>query len=58
MLKLPAKVKTKRPVNNKTPKIATNFIFDFRSDFDGQGSYTGVNSENIYSEPVQDADDL
>ena len=58
MLKLPEKAKLKIPVNNKTPKTATNFIFDFRSEFDAQGSYTGVNNENIYSEPVQDADDL
>ena len=58
MLRLPAKAKLRIPVNNKTPKTATNFIFDFRSEFDAQGSYTGVNNENIFSKPVQDADDL
>ena len=44
----------------KVPRIANKkyFIFDFKSDFDAQGSYTGVNAENIYDSPVQDADDL
>ena len=55
ILKLLAKVKI--PVS-RTPKIANKFIFNFESDFDAQGSYTGVNSENVYEKPVQDADDL
>lgn len=29
-----------------------------RSRFDPDGSYTGVCKDNIYDEPVQDADDL
>ena len=42
------------------PRIANKkyFIFDLKSEFDAQGSYTGVNAENIYDSPVQDADDL
>lgn len=31
---------------------------DMRSDEDSLGSYTGICSENIYEQPVQDADDL
>ncbi len=38
-----------------TLKVASK---NFASDFDTQGSYTGVNSENIYEKPIQDADDL
>lgn len=29
-----------------------------KSKFDSQGSYTGVDAEDIYAKPVQDADDL
>ncbi len=35
-----------------------NLSPDFESNFDSQGSYTGVNSDDIYEKPVQDADDL
>ena len=31
---------------------------DMRSEEDRLGSYTGVNSENEYEKPEQDADDL
>ena len=31
---------------------------DMRSDKDSLGSYTGVNSDNKYEKPEQDADDL
>lgn len=31
---------------------------DMRSDGDSLGSYTGVNSDNEYEKPEQDADDL
>ncbi len=31
---------------------------DMRSEKDSLGSYTGVNSENKYEKPEQDADDL
>ena len=30
----------------------------FRSKFDVNGSYTGVDSSDRYEKPVQDADDL
>jgi hypothetical protein len=30
----------------------------FASDFDAQGSYTGVDVYDKYEKPVQDADDL
>ena len=47
------KTKAKQPVL-KTPRIANKFI----SNFDVQGSYTGVNAEDVYEKPIQDADDL
>ena len=31
---------------------------DMRSNGDSLGSYTGVNSQNEYEKPEQDADDL
>ena len=31
---------------------------DMRSEEDSLGSYTGVNSQNKYEKPEQDADDL
>ncbi len=44
-------VKTaQRTANKLKPK--------FKSGFDSQGSYTGVNSSDIYEKPIQDADDL
>ena len=30
----------------------------YKSNFDPLGSYTGVNSEDRYEKPIQDADDL
>jgi hypothetical protein len=29
-----------------------------KSNFDTQGSYTGVDADDIYAKPIQDADDL
>ena len=49
-IKRPAKVRT--PV----PEIANNK--NFKSNFDAQGSYTGVDAFDKYEKPVQDADDL
>jgi hypothetical protein len=37
-------------------KIANNK--SFISNFDAQGSYTGVDAFDKYEKPVQDADDL
>ena len=31
---------------------------DMRSKEDSLGSYTGVNTDDVYEKPVQDADDL
>lgn len=39
-----------------TLKIASKKAFN--SSFDTLGSYTGVNSEDIFEKPIQDADDL
>ncbi len=30
----------------------------FKSGFDSLGSYTGINADNPFEEPIQDADDL
>ncbi len=38
--------------------IQDNLNPDFESNFDSQGSYTGVNSDDKYEKPIQDADDL
>ena len=49
----------------KAPRIANNFGKQkFKSNnsnssnFDAQGSYTGVNPYDKYEKPIQDADDL
>lgn len=41
-------------------KIAKRIVSkkSFTSNFDTQGSYTGVSSFDKYEKPVQDADDL
>lgn len=31
---------------------------DMRSEEDSLGSYTGISTEDVYEQPVQDADDL
>ena len=38
--------------------MALRIVNNFNSDFDTQGSYTGVNSDDKYEKPIQDADDL
>jgi hypothetical protein len=38
-----------------TLRIVNN---DFKSSFDSQGSYTGVDAFDKYEVPIQDADDL
>ncbi len=35
-----------------------NNVYNQKSAFDTQGSYTGVCADNKYEKPVQDADDL
>ena len=52
------KRRTRRPVKVKTTarRIANNKTFE--SNFDTQGSYTGVDAFDKYEKPVQDADDL
>lgn len=40
------------------PSKKLNKGADMRSKEDSLGSYTGVNSENEYEKPEQDADDL
>ena len=40
----------------KAQRIANNF--KLKSNFDAQGSYTGIDIYDKYEEPVQDADDL
>ena len=40
----------------RTLKIVSKI--PFKSDFDNLGSYTGVDAEDIFDIPVQDADDL
>ena len=40
----------------KASKTANNC--KFKSNFDAQGSYTGVDAFDKYEKPVQDADDL
>ena len=42
-------------VKATTLKVASR---NFASGFDSLGSYTGVNSDDIYEKPIQDADDL
>ena len=49
----------------KAPRIASNLKdtkikkkLTNESDFDVQGSYTGVDAYDKYEKPVQDADDL
>lgn len=31
---------------------------NYKSSFDPFGSYTGVDSEDVYEKPIQDVDDL
>ncbi len=46
--------------NQKALRIANKIrsLFNQASEFDAQGSYTGVDADNKYEKPVQDADDL
>ena len=39
-----------------TQKIVNKF--NLKSNFDSQGSYTGVDAFDKYEKPIQDADDL
>ena len=41
-----------------TQRTANKLRVNFESNFDSQGSYTGVNKDDIYEKPIQDADDL
>jgi hypothetical protein len=53
-------MKNKNKNNDKQKKEIidlTRFINPNEAKFDPQGSWTGV-PENIYEEPIQDADDL
>ena len=57
------KLRTKRQVKVRQQKTANSYKNnnkqDFKSaNFDPLGSYTGINSDNEYEKPVQDADDL
>ena len=51
--KIRRKVKRPAKVRIKTQRIVNN-----KSNFDVQGSYTGVDAYDKYEVPVQDADDL
>lgn len=42
----------------KSKKRALKKGADMQSQEDSLGSYTGVNTDDIYEKPVQDADDL
>ena len=46
--------------NQKASRIANKIrsLFNQKSEYDAQGSYTGVDADNKYEKPVQDADDL
>ena len=52
---------TTKVSNQKALRIANKIkglFFNQSSDFDAQGSYTGVNPTDELEKPVQDADDL
>ena len=43
---------------NKSKKLKIKHKIAQQSDFDAQGSYTGVDASDKYEKPIQDADDL
>ena len=45
-------------LKTKAQKKALRIASSFSSSFDTQGSYTGVDLDDKFEKPVQDADDL